>query len=51
MKIDLYLMCVYRFPSAEVVASMISAEIKKAKWTTPSWLPDRYLTWTRSGPK
>ena len=35
--------------SAEVVAKMIVAELVGEKWTTPEWLPERYLTWVRDG--
>ncbi|KIY51137.1 DAO-domain-containing protein [Fistulina hepatica ATCC 64428] len=34
---------------AEVVAGMILAEMKSENWTAPSWLPERFLTWTRPG--
>ncbi|KAI5887510.1 FAD dependent oxidoreductase [Schizophyllum commune H4-8] len=37
------------YACAEVVASMIAADIKNETWQQPSWLPDRYLTWKRDG--
>ena len=37
------------FPSAEVIAQMIVAELTGTVWTQPDWLPTRYLTWTERG--
>ncbi|CAA7269381.1 unnamed protein product [Cyclocybe aegerita] len=33
------------FSCAEAVAGMIAAKIRGKEWTTPDWLPRRYLTW------
>ncbi|KAJ3517283.1 hypothetical protein NLJ89_g596 [Agrocybe chaxingu] len=33
------------FSCAEAVAGMIAAKIRGEEWTTPDWLPRRYLTW------
>jgi len=37
------------YACAEVVAGMVVAEIKRESWTSPEWLPRRYLTFIRDG--
>ena len=37
--------------SAEVVAGMVAAEIRGESWTTPGWLPRRFLTFIRDAPE
>ncbi|EEB96854.1 hypothetical protein MPER_03934, partial [Moniliophthora perniciosa FA553] len=37
------------FGCAELIASMLLADMQGKKWIKPDWVPERWLTWNKKG--